>query len=83
MVSAGNTKYSPTVGIRLKFTAEYSGPRSHAVHVGQRQRALRLVERRLFRVALEQPRDVALAGGDHHEIGIAGRILRDRRRRRP
>ena len=46
--------------------------RRHAVHIGQRQRALRLVEGRLFGVALEQLRDVALAGGDDGQVGRGG-----------
>ena len=43
--------------------------------IGQRQRALRLVERRFFGVALEQLDDVALAGGEDHEIAAAGVVF--------
>jgi hypothetical protein len=52
------------------------GPRLHPFHVGEGQRALRFVERRLVRVALEQLGDLALAGRDDHEVGIAGVCLK-------
>ena len=75
LVSAGKTKYSPTVGMRLKLTAEWSGRGSHAMQIGQGQRALRLVERRFFGVALEQLCDVALAGRDDGEVRGCGIVF--------
>ena len=54
VVSAGNTKYSPTVGIKLKQTAECSGRGVMPLHISERERALRLVERRARGIALEQ-----------------------------
>ena len=48
-------------------------PRLHAVHIGQRDGALGLVEHAALGVALEQLADLALAGGHHHEIGFGGK----------
>lgn len=44
--------------------------RQHAIDIGQRQCALRLVEGRLFGVALEELGNIALAGCDDDKFGF-------------
>ena len=82
VVSAGKTKYSPTVGRDVESNARWMVG-SEAGDVGQRQRALRLVERRALGIALEQLDDVAFAAGDDHKIAAARIVFQicDRRRR--
>ena len=48
------------------------GARLHPGHVGERERALRRTVRRTGRVALEQLRDLAFAGGDDDEVVLLG-----------
>ena len=69
VVSAGKTKYSPTPGQRLKHTARVLCARRHPRHVGECERAHRLVERGALGVALEEAGDLALAGCDDDQVG--------------
>ena len=46
--------------------------RRQSLDVGEGKRALGSVELAFLRVPLEHPGDIALAGGDDHEIGIRG-----------
>ena len=75
VVSAGNTKYSPTPGQRLKQTAEYSGRGvipvtyvSASARIGRSN-----VERSGSRSKSDD--DVTLAGGDDHERAVVGVAL--------
>ncbi len=47
-----------------------AGARRHALYIGQRQSALRLVIGRALRITLEHLGDIALAGGDNHQIAF-------------
>ena len=61
------------------------GPRRHPGHVGECEGAHRLIELRPLCIALEEPRDLALAGRDDDEVAVAGvplEIVDGRRRGR-
>ena len=79
VVSAGKTKYSPTLGDQVEADGGELRPRRHPGHVGERERPHRLVVRRALGVALEQARDLALAGGDDDEVVSRARSARGRR----